>query len=54
MTLSEFSAAFEESKRRIRMMDVRFVEEADCNRQAVLEIYATLSLATSYNDFHTH
>lgn len=54
MTLPEFSNAFEEAKQRIRKMDVRFVEEADCNRQALLEIYATISLGTPYNDFETH
>lgn len=54
MTLPEFSEAFEAAKTRIRGMDIRFVEEPDCNRQALLEIYATLSLGTPYNDFDTH
>jgi hypothetical protein len=54
MTLREFVAAFEAAKQRILAMDVRFVEESDCNRQALLEIYATLSLNTPYNDFDTH
>jgi hypothetical protein len=35
-------------------MDIRFVEEADPNRQALLEIYVTLCLEARYNDFDTH
>jgi predicted GIY-YIG superfamily endonuclease len=49
-----FVAAFGEARARIRLMDIRVVEEPDCNRQALLEIYATLSLNTCYNDFETH
>src|SRR5258705_1227923 len=54
MTDPQFVAAFEKAKARIRLMQIRYVEEADCNRQALLEIYATLSLNTTYNDFETH
>jgi hypothetical protein len=50
----EFSAAFQKAKQRIRAMHIRYIDEADCNRQALLEIYATLSLNTPYNDFETH
>lgn len=50
----EFAAAFQEAKNRIRGMEIRYVEESDCNRQALLEIYATLVLKTQYNDFDTH
>ena len=50
----KFLAAFQTSKDRIRQMDIRFVEEADANRQALLEIYATICLAAPYNDFDTH
>ena len=35
-------------------MDLRFVEEADPTRQALLEIYASVVLRTEYNDFDTH
>ncbi|MBC8492139.1 MAG: hypothetical protein H8D43_00025 [Chloroflexi bacterium] len=49
-----FSAAFDTAKKRISQMDLRFVEEADPIRQAILEIYVTLSLQTPYNDFDTH
>lgn len=48
-----FRAAFDQSKTRIREMDVRFVEESDPVRQALLEIYVAVSLRTPYNDFRT-
>ena len=35
-------------------MQVRYVQEADPLRQALLEIYAAVVLATPYNDFNTH
>ena len=49
-----FAAAFKEAKARIRAMDYRYVEEADQNRQALLEIYCAIVLSTRYNDFKTH
>lgn len=50
----EFANAFAEAKARIREMDLRFVEEEDPFRQALLEIYAAVALKTPYNDFQTH
>lgn len=50
----DFLAAFDQAKTRIREMDVRFVEEANPIRQALLEIYVATSLQTPYNDFSTH
>jgi hypothetical protein len=47
-------AAFTAAKQRIRAMDCRFVEETDQNARALLEIYCTLALGASYNDFDTH
>jgi hypothetical protein len=35
-------------------MDVRYVEEKDALRQALLEIYVSVVLKTPYNDFETH
>jgi hypothetical protein len=35
-------------------MDLRFVEEADPTRQALLEIYAATVLETPFNDFENH
>ena len=49
-----FAAAFVAAKARIREMEYRFVEEANQNRQALLEIYCAVVLATPYNDFGTH
>lgn len=54
MESAEFRQAFDEAKKRIRSMDLRFVEESDPVRQAVLEIYVSVSLQTRYNDFDTH
>ena len=50
----EFAAAYQRAKDRIRRMDLRFVEEPDPDRQALLEIYATIALNAPYNDFDTH
>src|SRR5258708_34954559 len=49
-----FAEAFHKAKARVRNMDLRFVEEADPTRQALLEIYASVVLRTKYNDFDTH
>lgn len=51
---SAFSGAFQQAKARVRSMDLRFVEETDPTRQALLEIYASVVLRTKYNDFDTH
>lgn len=50
----EFSKAFTAAKARVRTMDLRFVEEPDPLRQALLEIYVSVALQTPYNDFNTH
>jgi predicted GIY-YIG superfamily endonuclease len=49
-----FAAAFKSAKERVRAMQVRYVEETDPLRQALLEIYVSIVLATPYNDFNTH
>jgi hypothetical protein len=49
-----FSKAFTDAKARIRRMSVRFVEEPDQLRQALLEIYVHVALGTPFNDFATH
>jgi hypothetical protein len=49
-----FEQARRDAKKRIREMQYRFVEETDQNRQALLEIYCAIVLATPYNDFGTH
>jgi hypothetical protein len=49
-----FVDAFTSAKARIRKMNLRFVEEADPVRQALLEIYVAVVLKTPYNDFDNH
>lgn len=51
---ADFGAAFSKAKERVRSMDVRFVEETDACRQALLETYVSIVLKTPYNDFNTH
>ncbi len=50
----EFLQCFTDQKSRISDMDIRVVEEADPNRQALLEMYASIVLETPYNDFDNH
>lgn len=45
--------AFSRMKARLRSMEIRYVEEPDQVRQALLEIYVALSLGTKH-DFGTH
>lgn len=49
-----FVREFNRAKGRIRKMDLRFVEESDQTRQALLEIYCAVALKAPYNDFNTH
>jgi len=49
-----FVDAFTSAKGRIRKMDLRFVEEVDPVRQALLEIYVAVVLETPHNDFDNH
>ena len=50
----DFAQQFLLPKRRVRAMDLRYVEETDQLRQALLEIYISVVLRTPYNDFSTH
>lgn len=49
-----FSEVFKKQKKRVRTMDVRYVSEPDPMRQALLEMYVSVSLATPHNDFDNH
>lgn len=49
-----FARAFQRARERVRAMDVRFVEEVDPTRQALLEIYAAMACNTPYNNFDNH
>lgn len=50
----EFKAAFDDARGRIREMDIRYVEEPDPVRQALLEIYVALASGAEHNSFDTH
>jgi hypothetical protein len=54
LTDPDFAKAFLLAKQRVRGMDLRYVEEVDQLRQALLEIYVAVVLRTPYNDFATH
>ena len=49
-----FGPAFVAAKTRLAGMDLRFVEEEDPVRQALLEIYVAVVLRTPFNDFDNH
>src|SRR5262249_51022532 len=46
-----FGPAFVAAKSRVSKMDVRYVEESDPLRQALLEIYVAMALDTPHNSF---
>jgi len=50
----EFRAAFDNARQRIRRMHIRYVEEADPVRQALLEIYVALATGAEHNNFDNH
>ncbi|HNX51117.1 MAG TPA: hypothetical protein PLS53_07925 [Thermoanaerobaculaceae bacterium] len=50
----EFLAAYQEAKRQIRTMEVRYVEEPDPLRQTLLEIYVAVATSAKHNDFDAH
>ncbi|MBI3013782.1 MAG: GIY-YIG nuclease family protein [Candidatus Tectomicrobia bacterium] len=49
-----FQEVFQREKERIADMELRFVQEADPVRQALLEIYVAMASRARYNDFDTH
>ena len=49
-----FVEAFTSAKARICEMELRYVEEADPVRQALLEIYVAVVLEAKHNDFNNH
>lgn len=51
---STFRKAYEDAKKRIKKMDVRFVGEPDPLKQALLEIYVAVVSGAKFNDFDTH
>lgn len=49
-----FGPVFAVCKAHIRSLELRFVEESDPTRQALLEIYTATVLETPFNDFENH
>ena len=49
-----FALAFTAAKDRVAAMDFRWVEEADADRQCLLEIYTAIALGARFNDFENH
>jgi len=54
VTDPSFGPAFVGAKLRVAKMDIRYVDEGDPVRQALLEIYTATALNTPYNDFENH
>jgi predicted GIY-YIG superfamily endonuclease len=54
MKNAKFRRAFRVGKTRIRGMKVRYVQEDDPTRQALLEVYVAVALKTPYNSFDNH
>ena len=50
----QFSPIFIEQKARVKNMNVRYVSEPDPMKQALLEMYVSVSLATPHNHFDNH
>lgn len=50
----QFKKAFASAKARVSRMDARFIEEANPLRQALLQMYVSISLSTPHNDFDNH
>ncbi len=48
---SEFAKAFLEQKKRIEVMQLRYVSQPDPIRQALLEMYVAITLNTEHNEF---
>ena len=51
---AKFCTAYENARNRIRKMHVRYVQEPESLRQALLEIYVAVVTEARYNDFDTH
>ena len=49
-----FGTAFVNAKARIRVMELRCIEETDPVRQALLEVYVALAVKAKHNDFDNH
>jgi len=54
LSQSSFKDAYEKAKQRIRKMEVRYIDESDALKQALLEIYVAVVSEAKFNDFDTH
>jgi predicted GIY-YIG superfamily endonuclease len=54
LTQPDFRSAFDAARRRIKEMDVQFVEETDPIRQALLEVFTAMEVRARYNNFDNH
>lgn len=54
LTRPDFFRVYEECKKRIRKMHVRYVHEPDPLRQTLLEVYTAVVSQAKHNDFDTH
>ena len=50
----DFRKAYDDARKRIRTMHVRYVSEPHPVRQTLLEIYVAVATDAEYNDFDTH
>lgn len=50
----DFALAFTNAKTKLCALNIRTVEESNPLRQALLEMYVAVALATPYNDFDNH
>jgi predicted GIY-YIG superfamily endonuclease len=51
---NEFREEFDKARRSIREMDLKFIEERDPTKQALLEICVAMKTRAKYNDFDNH
>lgn len=49
-SVPQFDAAFKSAKDRIGKMEIRYIDEADSVKRALLEIYAAVVSGAKYND----
>ena len=49
----EFRSAYKEAKRQIKTMELRYVEETNPTKQALLEIYVATTTKSKHNTFET-
>jgi hypothetical protein len=51
--MPEFKLNVQAAKKRVAAMSVRYIEEPECDRQLLLQLYALVVLKARYSDFHS-